>query len=76
MKASIIRNNFFEIDTSANFRVADTAEIAGTLNGFCLVPCRIQSRQEHPRQNRDDRYDDEELYEGKNFHFYPRRKNI
>ena len=34
-------------------------------------PRLVQRRQKHPRENRDDRNHDEELYEGKNFHFYP-----
>ena len=40
-------------------------QIPGALDPFGFLPCLVQRRQQHPRQNGYDRYDYKELYQRK-----------
>ena len=44
---------------------ADGLEIIGATDAAGAFPCLIQRRQQHSRQNRDDRYNDQQLYQSK-----------
>ena len=57
-----------------NISLPEGGHAVDTGNLVCHLPRLVQSGQKHTGENGDDRHDDEELYEGENPYFHPRRK--
>ena len=71
---SSTRKPVFVVHGISQHRLPDLLQVADAVDAVCLGSCRIQRRQEHPRKNGDDRYHDQELYQGKNPYFYPAKE--